>query len=200
MPENVYPPRPMALTFRRYLTTHPGQDLAAAVTQLSAEIAATKVALAMARGGEPEAAQPATAYERDASFSDDYSELVVSFPDHHSLGAFTAELGEAAWEANVRWLPEADPPDIIRITRTDDGLLADLDAAREAMRGVTHFPLVLVEIEARDGQTDGQTKGRYATWLPEGFPDYQVACLPYEDWEVEVVFRGHEHAGEGSES
>lgn len=200
MPENVYPPRPLALTFRRYLTTHPGEDLAAAATQLSAELAAKDVALAMAQNGEPEAAQPAIAYERDASFTGDYSDLVVSFPDHHSLGAFTAGLGEAAWDAEVRWLPEADPPDIVQITRTDDGLPADLGAAREAMRGVCHFPLALVEIEALDGQADGQPEGRYATWLPEDFPDYQVAYMDSEDWEVEVVSRGHERAGERSES
>ncbi len=194
MPDNAYPPRPIALTFRRYLTTRPAEDLVAAATQLSAELAAKDVALAMARNGEPESAQPATAYERDASFSGDYSELVVSFPDHHSLGAFTAELGEAAWDAEVRWLPEADPPDIIRIARTDDGLLADLHAAREAMRGVALFPLPLVEI----GPQEGQPKGRYATWLPEDFPDYQVASMDSEDWEVEVVSRGHERAGERS--
>ncbi len=47
---------------------------------------------------------------------------------------------------------------------------------------------------------DGQPEGRYATWLPEGFPDYQVAYMDSEDWEVEVVFRGHERAGERSES
>jgi len=196
MPNNAYPQRPLALTFRRYLTTRPAEDLVAAATQQSAELAAKDVALAMARGGEPESAQPATAYERDASFRGDYSELVVSFPDHHSLGAFVAALGEAAWDAEVRWLPEADPPDVIQITRPDDGLPADLGAAREAMRGVCHYPLALVEIEALDGQADGQPEGRYATWLPEGFPDYQVAYMDSEDWEVEVVFRGHERRRE----
>ena len=200
MPENACPPRPLALTFRHYLTTRPGEDLAAAATQLSAEIAATKVALAMARGGEPEVAQPHVDYERGTSFRGDYLELVVSFPFHHSLGAFTAELGEAAWDAEVRWLPEADPSDVIQITRTDDGLPADLGAAREAVRGVSHYPLALVEIEALDGQADGQPEGRYATWLPDDFPDYQVAYLPNEDWEVEVVCRGHICPGERSES
>ena len=200
MPEDEHTSRPMALTFRRYLTTRPADDLAAAATQLSAELAAKEAALAMARGGEPGAAQPATVYERDASFSGDYSELVISFPDHHSLGVFTAELGEAAWEANVRWIPEADPPDVIQVTRPDDGLPADTRAARQAMRGVCHYPLPLVAIEARRGQPEGQPEGKYATWLPEEFPDYQVAYLPDEDWEVEVASRGHERSGERSGS
>lgn len=188
MHQHAYPQRPTAISFRRFLTTQPGSDLASAAGQLSAELAAKDVALAMARNGEPEDVQPDVSYERDTTFSGDYSDLVVAFPDHHALTAFTAELGEAAWEARVRWLPDTDPPDAIQITRTDDGLPADFDSAREAIRGVSGCPLVLEEIEPREGEP----VGRFETWLPDGFPDERVAYFVGGDWAVEVVSRGHE--------
>lgn len=192
MSQHAYPPRPVALTFRRFLTNDPATDLASSARQVSAKLAAKDVALAMARNGEPEDAQPAVDYERDTTFSGDYLDLVVAFPDHHSLTAFTDELGEAAWEARVRWLPDTDPPDVIQITRTDDGLPAAFDSAREVIRGVSGCPLVLEEIEPREGEPEG----RFETWLPDGFPDERVAYLLDGDWAVEVVSRGHEHSRE----
>lgn len=187
---------PLALAFRRYLTTRPDRDLGAAVIQLSAELAAKNVVLALARLGERQAAQPAVDYERDTSFEGDYSELLVSFPTHRALELFTAELGEPAWEAQVRWLPHEDPPDVIRITRPDDGLPADFEAAREAIAGVSPFPLVLEQIRSRNEDPDG----RYATWLPEGFPGEQVAYLQTEDWDVDVLSRAQKrpYTGGGS--
>lgn len=179
---------PVALAFRRYLATRPDEELGAAAIQLSAELAAKDVALSMARLGEPQATQPAVNYERDTSFGGDYSELLVSFPTHRALELFAAELGEAAWqEAEVLWLGENDPPDVIRITRPDDGLPADLWAAREALREVARSPLVLEQIKPSNRAPDG----RYATWLPDDFPAEQVAYLRTEDWDVEVLSRAH---------
>lgn len=196
MTDEPRPAYPLALAFRRYLTTRPYEDLAAAAGQLSAELAAKNVALALARGGEPREAQPAVCYERETDFRGDFSELSVSFPDHQTLGFFTAELGEAAWEAKLLWLPDEDPPDVVKINRTDDGLPADLDAARTAMRGVWGYPLVLKEIEPDD---PGQ-EGGFATWLPEGFPTSQVTYLETEDWAVKVLSRGGLPYHEGGRS
>lgn len=183
---------PVALAFRRYLTTRPDEDLAAA-TQLTAELAAKNVALAMARNGQQRDEQPAVYYERDASIRGDYSELLISFPDHYTIGFFTAELGEPAWEAELRWLPDEDPPDLIQITRADDGLPAYHEAVRAVIRGVSRYPLLLEE------PLEGQPEGRYATWLLQGFPTSQVAYLSSEDWSVEVLSRAQPQPNTGGQ-
>lgn len=173
----------IALAFTRYLSIRPAEDLAGAATQLAAELAATRLALEMARLGDPEEDQPQIGYERETNFGGDYSELSISFTTHRVLGLYARMLGEAAWKAEVLWTGDEEPPDVVEITRADDGLPADAESAIEAMRGVCGCPLPLWEL-------GGEGLGRFATALPEDFPTETVAYMDSEDWAVKVLSRG----------
>jgi hypothetical protein len=172
----------IALAFTRYLSIRPEEDLAGAATQLAAELAATRLALEMARRGEPEEDQPRVSYERETNFGGDYSELSISFTTHQVLALYARMLGEAAWEAEARWMGDEDPSDVVEITRADDGLPADAGSAIEAMRGVYGCPLPLWGL-------GGEGPGRFATALPEDFPTETVAYMDSEDWAVKVLSR-----------
>jgi hypothetical protein len=170
------------LAFTRRLSTHPAEDLERAAAQLNAELVATRLALEMARRGEPEEDQPRVGYERDVNFSGDYSELVVSFSTHRVLGEYARILGEAVWEAEAEWVSDEDPPDVVEIVRADDGLPAGEENAAEAMRGVCNCPLPLWGL-------GGDEPGKFATALPEGFPKETTAYTDTEDWTVRVLSR-----------
>jgi hypothetical protein len=161
------------------LTRTESYDPLRVIEQATRQAVAQQIAREHADPHDPEALT--FRYQKDVNSEGDYVDLVISGTDETRVGLVLRRLRAHGYDdLTVEWLADEDPPHLISVLSSEDGLPAPPSRAREVVEALgLHAPLV-----------PGAEAGSYKTLVPEFFPDTRLFAVGDSEWRVSVLHRG----------